>query len=349
MSKNKSQRKKPLMLSNLGELALLDRLRSVYKLNDSNLIAGWDDDTAILPVTGAKNRFLLMTGDMLVDGIHFKSDAISLEKLGQKAVGVNLSDIAAMAGLPVSFTVSLGAPADFRVEALEKLYKGMRKSAKKFGVELCGGDIVRAPVLTISIAMLGEFSGPVAKIPLRSKARIGDRIYLTGTIGDSAAGLKILLAEDSALKAISERDRKYLIDRHCVPQPRVSEARAVLKNVKRFSAIDLSDDLKISLDHLAKASGVGYELELEKLPLSKALLNFHGKDFLAAAKTALFGGEDFELLFTCRKKPDEIKAAFKKSGIKTRVTAIGRVTKNKCLIRWQGKPQKFSAESFVHF
>ena len=342
-------KKNEYQIGDLGELGLLERLRSVYKINESSLVAGWDDDTAILPIAGKKNHILLLTSDMLVEGVHFKIATIAPEQLGQKAVRVNLSDIAAMAGQPKSFTVSLGAPPNFPVETLEQIYKGFRKASKKFNVSLCGGDVVKSPVLTISISMVGEFVGNVSKIPLRNNAKEGDSIFLTGTVGDSAAGLKILLSKNKYFKKIAKQDQKFLINRHCIPQPRIEEASALLEKINRFSAIDLSDDLKISLDHITKNSGTGYKIDLENLPLSKKLLRFHKKESLVARKAALYGGEDFELLFTCRQSQNEIKTIFKNAGLKTRVTKIGKITKKEKRILWNGKQIKLNQQSFEHF
>lgn len=341
-------KKRDKTLRELGEVDFLSALRNRVSTRGKRLVGGLHDDCAALPVGGAKDRFTLLTEDLLVEGVHFRRDLTGPYDLGWKSLMVNVSDVAAMAGRPGAFIVGLGAPGETRQEWLDAFYAGLQAAAKASGAYLAGGDTVKAPQLVISISLMGEFRGAKDRIPLRSKMRAKDYLYVTGTPGDSAAGLEILLHPEK-YSGLAEKHRKALIRRHLRPAARLKEAQALGAHLKRWALIDLSDDLAFSLERLAEVSGRGYRVELDALPLSAALRRFceiSGRD---ALEWALFGGEDYELLLACAEPPEELHAIFSKARLKTRLTCIGRATTGEKGFVRDGRPVEIGSEGFAHF
>ena len=272
----------------LGEFGLIELLAEVVaqqrKLADDGLVIGIGDDAA---VWRAGEELVLGTTDSLVEGTHFRLTTTTWRDLGWKALAVNISDIAAMGGIPRHVLVSLCLPPDTEVDSVTELYQGLAEVAAKFGVAIAGGNVTRAPSLVINISVVGA-GGP--GILTRSAALPGESIAVTGYLGQAAAGLRML---NSGLK-FGRKTTAFLRQAHLRPAPRVDEGRLLIEQGVR-AAIDLSDGLLSDLGHICKASGVGARLWLKRLPIHPLVRKAFGEDALGLA---LSGGEDYELLFT---------------------------------------------------
>jgi thiamine-monophosphate kinase len=270
----------------VGEFDLIARLVKGMRLG-AHTILGPGDDCAILAPT---KRPQLFTIDSMVEGVHFLVAWGTPEQLGAKALSVNLSDIAAMGGKPVACVINLGVRVGLAANFFDRLYRGIKKVAAKYHTDIVGGNVTRSDQLSITIALLGEASHGVMR---RDRARIGDDIFVTGTLGDSAAGLAILSGKMKAGTVA----RRYLIERHLNPTPRV-EAGLALANIQPApAAIDISDGLLQDLGHILKRSRVGAEIDASAIPVSDSYRATMGEDLTLA----LNGGEDYELLFCTRR------------------------------------------------
>lgn len=282
-------------LSKLGEFGLISRLQSRLKYRSSQVIQGIGDDCAVLSLNNG--NYQVLTTDALVETVHFNLKTHTPEQLGWKTMAVNISDIAAMGGEPKFAVISVGIPNSLPVDFLDRFYRGLNQASLKYKVALIGGDTVSSPKhLFINIALLGETLKK--KVFVRSGARPGDKVFVTGTLGDSALGLKVL--ESPRKKWIGpETLRKKLIQRHLKPEPRVEVAAWLAKSeYKVTSMIDISDGLTQDLGHILKAGKVGADLSESDIPISKSLSRYSLINGLSALELALSGGEDYELLFT---------------------------------------------------
>lgn len=248
------------------------------------------DDAAILDIP--VNQQLVTSIDTLISGVHFPKNTTP-DAIGHKALAVNLSDLAAMGATPKWFTLALTLP-NIDKNWLESFNQGLASLAQKYQCFLVGGDTTRGP-LSISIQVMGLVDKGEAL--LRSGAKDGDRIYVTGTLGDACAGLASVLEDSSVL---SVENRKYCEQRLNYPIPRLTESKLI--KAYATSCIDLSDGLLQDLSHILKASNVGAELDLSLLPLSPALKSLDSKK---AQGFILTGGDDYELLFTIPKKVEQ--------------------------------------------
>ena len=342
-------------LADVGESGWLGRLAQSL-VDDTRRVSirtlvGFGDDAAVLALPGAAGRPLLFTTDVLIEGTHFTWRTATPATLGEKAVAVNVSDIAAMGGRPTAMIVGLGAPASFSIARLEALYRALERACRRWDIDLVGGDTVRSDRLILAPALLGEFDGPAERLPLRDRVRPGQYLYVTGTLGDSAAGLAILLAT----RGTRERDlaqpwRRRLVERHRRPQPRLAEGRALAGRLDDLAMIDLSDDLLKSVNALAQASGVGAAIRLDRLPMSPALRRFCRATRRDAVETAVCGGEDFELLFATAAPPPRVRRILANAGLTTPVRLIGRAGGKR--VRWldrDGRPVRIRPRAFEHF
>ncbi len=256
----------------MTEFELISRLTAALPTNDS-VIVGAGDDCAVLDI-GLDDRQLLFKTDAVVEGVHFLPD-VPPEKVGRKALARCLSDIAAMGGAPGAAVITLGLPPTREAAWAERLYAGLRELAARHGVAVVGGETTTSPERAfLSVALLGYVGR--GKAVLRSGAKVGDAIWVTGELGGSLAG------------------------RHLDFEPRLSEAQWLCKHFGVHSMIDLSDGLAGDLPHILQASGVGAELRVEAIPISRAAKLAARESHLAkpALNAALTDGEDFELLFT---------------------------------------------------
>jgi thiamine-monophosphate kinase len=291
-----------------GEFQLIERL--VKRLGPGRrAILGPGDDCAILRPTRARQ---LLTIDSMIEDVHFKLAWGTPEALGARALAVNLSDIAAMGGKPTACVVNLAVRDGLGLRFFDRMYQGLGRAAARAEVEVVGGNVTRAGALAITVALLGEVRGAALR---RDAARPGDTIYVTGTLGDAAAGLRILSGRLRARAAA----RKFLVDRFLQPTARLKAGLGLAHIKPAPAAIDLSDGLWQDLGHILERSGAGAEIDADALPLSAAYRAVIGDD----PALALGGGEDYELLF-CLRHAVAAPALTHRLGV--RVSRIGRKT-----------------------
>ncbi|MBI5393502.1 thiamine-phosphate kinase [Candidatus Woesearchaeota archaeon] len=273
-----------------GEFALIKRI--TQEIPDKNVITQIGDDCAVLPYN--ENEHLLFTTDMLIEDAHFNFQWFTPEEIGRKAIEVNVSDIFAKGGSPKYCVISLGMPENISVEIIEQLYKGIYLAANKYKCSIVGGDTNKSNKLIINIAMLGTVKKE--KLCLRSGAKHGDLLCLSKTVGNAAAVLAILKN-----KKEQELAAEFAAIKHHFTEP-IAEQRT--EEIAKFATamIDVSDGLASEVHHLCSMSNVGAIIEADKIPLlneTKTIANFFNKSPL---DYALYGGEDFALLFTLPKK-----------------------------------------------
>jgi thiamine-monophosphate kinase len=279
-------------IRDIGEFGLIDRLvaalPSEARATGDGVLVGAGDDAAVLRQSPGEVQ--IVTTDALVEDVHFRLDWTDWSSLGHKALAVNVSDIAAMGGLPATAVVTLGLRGDELVSDLEAMYRGMGELARRHGIVIVGGDIVRVErERLISVTAMGR--ARAGSVLLRSGAKPGDAIGVTGTIGASAAGLEIL-KHPKRFDGMVTADR--LVRAHLRPEPRVDAGQLLVEH-GATAAMDLSDGLAGDLPKILTASGVSAEIEATRLPVIaavRALFPDHWQEL------ALKGGEDYELLFT---------------------------------------------------
>lgn len=287
-------------LSELGEFGLIEHLTKNFSIGHTSTIKGIGDDAAVLH-HGEKQ--IVLTTDLLVEGVHFDLSYMPLKHLGYKAVMVNLSDVYAMNAIPEQITVSIAVSNRFPLEALEELYAGIELAAKIYKIDVVGGDTTSSTSgLLISITALG--SAEKEDIVHRSGAQPNDLLVVTGDLGAAYMGLQVLEREKEVFKVNpkSQPDLDpytYLIERQLKPEAR-KDIPSLLKalEVKPTSMIDISDGLSSEIIHICKSSKTGVNLYEEKIPLDPAVISVCEEFKLDSTTIALSGGEDYELLFT---------------------------------------------------
>lgn len=273
----------------LTEFELITRLTEGAPKEGNDLTQGVGDDCAV--IAGPGGHDWLITTDALVEGVHFNLKWTDLKTLGRKALSVNLSDIAAMGGVPRFYIVSVGLPPDNPFGIAEPIYKGMREIAGEHELILAGGDTVASPSgILISITAIGEVKH--GGCLYRSGARPADAIFMTGTAGGSALGLACLRAGFRGNAAVP------FISRHLDPMARVAWGRQIAGTGMATSMIDISDGLLADLGHIADESGVGYKIEGSAVPREVGFDHLVAEIGCDPLKLVLTGGEDYELLFT---------------------------------------------------
>ncbi len=290
-----------MQIESLGEFALIQRLAQLLPVPGAEVVKGIGDDAAAIDL--GDGRMLILTTDMLVEGVHFDLATTSARDLGYKSLAVNLSDLASMGCGPGYGLISLGLPPDFEVEMAEELYRGMAECAERWGGQLVGGDTVSSPEgLVINMALTAIM--PAEIMLTRSGAHIGDMVLVTGNLGESALGLELLkrgvTREDDAAHAC--------IQRHLRPVPRLSIGAAV-KAAGATAMIDCSDGLLADLGHICEASEVGAVVEADWLPISEGARRVADELGMDALQAALSGGEDYELVITMQPERAEAAAA----------------------------------------
>ena len=282
-------------LADLGEFGLIGRIRERFRAPEG--VTGIGDDCAVIPQRSGSDT--LVSTDMLVEGTHFLRGDIPPYRLGWKSAAVNLSDIAAMGGRPTATFLSVALPADLEAGWMDEFLRGYADISGRFGAVLLGGDTTASPDrICINVAVLGECPSGTAR--LRSTARPGDLICVTGCLGDSAGGLKAIL---EGLE--HDADVQALIDRHYLPLPRVEEGRRLAATPGVHAMMDISDGIGSDLLHILDASGAGAVVDVPSLPISAALQRVCRRQGWDAAALAVGGGEDYELLFTCTPEAEQ--------------------------------------------
>ncbi|MCX8053029.1 MAG: thiamine-phosphate kinase [Armatimonadetes bacterium] len=274
-----------------GENAVIRLIQKNYGAPvGGDLKLGIGDDAALIDLG---ERLLIVTTDLLVENTHFRMEINEPYLLGWKSAAVNISDIAAMGGEPTYSFVSIGLP-DVDVESVEFIYQGLADANFAFGSAIAGGDTVGSSVgIVINVTQLGLVEREM--IARRDGARPGDAILVTNTLGDSLAGLQLLLKLGLA---DARRASEFCVERHLKPEPRVFEARAAVKTGKVHAMMDLSDGLSSDLPRLCAASGVGARVSASELPVSQDLHIAAARLDADPVTLAAAGGEDYELLIT---------------------------------------------------
>ena len=333
----------------LGEFELIDTLakaisasnqRKIQALHENGvtMLRSIGDDAAAWRSTGGVRVF---TADTMVEGVHFDLSYTCWRDLGWKALATNVSDVAAMGCAPSFATLTLGLRGDIPVEGLLEMYDGMMRLTDACGGAVVGGDIVKSPTFFIAVALEGFSRGDDQELLLRDNARPGDCVAVTGSLGASAAGLKLMMegVDDSGLASY-----RFLTDAHNRPTPRVSEGEA-LSSVGARCAMDISDGLVDDLRKMCRASGVGARIHTPLIPADdrlKATFPASWLDF------ALGGGEDYELLLTA---PESVIYSAQRS-ISTPLTVIGEIVEAKegvTVLDPEGNTLNINAGGWDHF
>jgi thiamine-monophosphate kinase len=287
-------------ISQLGEFGLIDRISKNFKSKNSSTLKDIGDDAAVI---SAGEDCILLSTDMLVEGIHFDLSYTPIHHLGYKAIAVNVSDIAAMNGLAEQVTVSLALSNRFSVEAVDALYEGIKAACENYNVDLVGGDTTSSVSgLIISVSVIGR--AKQEKIAYRSGAKAGDIICVTGDLGAALMGLQVLerekevfLANPNMQPALDRYD--YIVKRLLKPEARMDIVHELAEaGIKPTAMIDISDGLASELFHISKNSGVGVRIFEDKLPIDTGAYETAVEFGLDPITCALNGGEDYELLFT---------------------------------------------------
>jgi len=309
-------------IEKLGEFGLIDHLTQNFKITQKSTLKGVGDDAAVLDFTGKK---VLVSTDMLLEGIHFDLAYCPLKHLGYKAIQVNLSDICAMNGIPSQVTVSIGLSSRFPLEAIEELYEGIYLACEKYNVDLIGGDTSSSKQgLVISVTVLGY--ADESDIVYRNGAQEGDLICVSGDLGGAYVGLqllereKLIYLENPNIQPDLE-GKDYIVERQLKPEAR-KDIIELLKDiaVKPTAMIDISDGLASEILHICKQSNKGCNLYEDKIPLDPMTYETAREFNLDPTVCALNGGEDYELLFTVK------QADYDKIKFKMDITIIGYIT-----------------------
>ena len=333
-------------IGDLGEFGLIERIAAKGLAREAGVVCGIGDDCAVLSVDPRK--VLLLTSDLMVEDVHFRLDATSPQDLGYKLLAVNLSDVAAMGGEPRDAVVSLAAPADLDMSRLDGIYEGLHECARRFGTNIVGGDTTRSPgPLVLNLALTGEAPGD--HVCYRSGARPGDLVYVSGTLGDSAGGLVLVLGRGPE---IDQAEREYLLRRHHRPDPRVELGRRLSSSGAVTAMIDLSDGVASDLRHICERSQVRATVEGASVPLSPALQSFCRATGTDPMAPALSGGEDYELLFTVDPGKVDRLDRFRDDGDAPPICRIGEIGEGPAgvfLTGRHGGQTELTASGFDHF
>lgn len=311
-------------ISKYGEFGLIKHLTEKIKLQNPSSLKGVGDDAAVLDY---KDNQVLVTTDLLLEGVHFDLIYTPLKHLGYKAAVVNFSDIYAMNGQPKQITVSLGVSKRFSVEFLEELYSGILLACENYGVDLVGGDTSASLTgLTISITCIGE--GEKEKIVYRNGARENDLICVTGNLGSAYMGLQLLERERLVFEGQNENiqpdfnGKEYILQRQLKPEARKDIIQKLAeKGILPTSMMDISDGLSSELIHICSQSNVGCRVYEDKIPIHLQAAVMAEELNMNIVTAALNGGEDYELLFTCKLEDYEKIITLEDVGI------VGHITK----------------------
>ena len=334
-------------LNHLGEFGLIKRLGANFeKAVQSNTLKGIGDDAAVIK---AGDDLMVITTDMLLEGIHFDLSYMPLPHLGYKAVAVNVSDVAAMNAIPEQITVSIALSNRFSVEAVEALYEGIRAACDQYNVDLIGGDTCSSPTgLVISITAIGRTTKE--RITYRKGANENDVLCVTGDLGAAFTGLQVLEREKEVFLSNPNMQPElekyeYIVKRQLRPEARMDIIHELHElNVQPTSMIDISDGLASEILHLSEHSGVGFKIFEDKIPLDKQTYDTAVEFNVGPTTAAMNGGEDYELLFTI--KQDDLEKLKKHADIHF----IGHAYKGEnILVSKQGTVVPIQAQGWAHF
>jgi len=280
-----------MKLSDLGEFGFINDIATPFLKNLKQNITGIGDDCAVIPLNETHSQ--IVTTDMLVENTHFLRDKISAYDLGYKSLAVNLSDIAAMGGKPQSAFISLAIPSGITVEWLEEFYEGLGNLATSSGTMILGGDTTKSPSgFIVNIAVIGVVGNDQVK--LRSMAKPGDYICVSGKLGDSACGLQLSLQN----KPVMSASEKQLLQAHNLPRPHLEEGRWLGSQAAVHGMMDVSDGVDSDIKRIMEQAKVGAEINLDELPISQNTTELSKKYGWDKIRFAVAGGEDYCLLCT---------------------------------------------------
>ena len=298
MLEDKTPQRTPI--AQLGEFKLIEHLTDRFAVNQPSTIKGIGDDGAVLDFD---DKRVVVSTDMLVEGVHFDLSYMPLKHLGYKAVVVNLSDLCAMNATPTHITVSLAVSNRFPLEAIEELFDGINLASRGYNIDVIGGDTTSSQKgLIISITAIGQANED--EIVYRNGAKEGELLVVTGDLGSAYMGLQVLEREKQVFQVNPNNQPdldgySYLIERQLKPEARTDIKELLQKlEVQPSAMIDISDGLSSEILHICKKSGVGCNLYEEKLPLDPQLINVCEEFNIDSTTVAINGGEDYELLFT---------------------------------------------------
>jgi thiamine-monophosphate kinase len=326
-----------------GETGLIAALAEGFGPSPPEVILGIGDDCAALDLGG--RDYFLWTVDTLVEGVHFDPAYISLRQLGRRSLAVNLSDIAAMGGAPAYALLSLGWPPARQLSQALELGQGLAELAAECGVAVIGGDTVASPHgIMVTVSVLGR----VAKDEMftRSGAKMGDQIFVTGALGEAAAGLEILRRQLRMAPELAEP----LLKAHLEPAPQLAAGRLLARERLASAAIDLSDGPATDLFHICRASGVGAKLEAATIPISAGVAAVARELKLDPLELALKGGEDYQLLFTAHPGQEErLARLFRQAGLTPPVRLGAIVAGGEVTLARPAGEEIISGAGFDHF
>lgn len=335
-------------ISQIGEFGLINKIKNKFKLINSSTVKGIDDDAAVID-TGS--NYMLVSTDTLVENIHFDLAYTPLKHLGYKSVAVNVSDIAAMNGKASQITVSVALSNRFSVEAVDELYEGIKLACEFYGVDLVGGDTTASTAgLIITITAIGFVAKD--KVVYRNTAQKGDLICVSGDLGASFMGLKILEREKAVYLDNPEiqpelNEYEYIVGKLLKPEARIDIVETLAEiNVKPTSMIDISDGLASEIKHICVQSGTGARIYSEKIPINDLTYSTAESFSINPLTCALNGGEDYELLFTVKQED------YEKVCILPKISIIGHITEEEkgiFLIPENGQEVEIKAQGWVHF
>jgi thiamine-monophosphate kinase len=333
-------------LNALGEFGLIDRIKAKFKTQNPESVTGIGDDAAVIDIG---NQYLLISTDMLLEGIHFDLSYAPLRHLGYKAVAVNVSDIAAMNGVAKQITMSIGLSNRISVEAVDEIYEGIKFACEDYGVDLIGGDTSASRSgLVLSVTVTGVVDKD--KIAYRSGAKANDILCVTGDLGAAYFGLQILEREKQVFLADPGmqpdlEEKSYLVGKQLKPEARADIIHELAEaGVVPTSMIDISDGLASEIIHLSTQSGVGALIFEEKLPIEDITMLTATEFNINPVTAALNGGEDYQLLFTVK------QADFEKIKNIADITPIGYMTDDKAveLVLKSGAKASVKAQGWNH-
>lgn len=334
-----------MYLNEIGEFNFLDRIKHKAIIHPDNVIKGIDDDCAVFSTD--RNRVIITTTDSLVEGIHFLRDKITAYELGLKSLAVCLSDIAAIGGHPVNALLSLVIPPSITLDYLEEFYRGFYDMALIYNINLVGGDISRSlRDLMVNVTVIGDIARRRALF--RNQAQPGDRLYLLGVLGNSAAGMEILM-ENIQLQNKTNRER--LIKAHTQPRPFVFEGEFIAESNCATAMIDISDGLSSDLSHIVEQSYAGANIYEEKLPITDELRQFCEETDQDPRPLLLHGGEEYCLLLTIKQDLADFFVKSFANRFDTTLTEIGEITDSTGinLIKQNGEKVKLKPQGWDHF
>jgi thiamine-monophosphate kinase len=325
-----SPTRRPARLSNFGEFQLIQSIPRQFSTQGFHPTVGTGDDAAVLPPSPLQQ--VVLSTDLLVEDIHFTRKVATFYDIGYKAAAANLSDIAAMGGTPTAILVAIALPPSLTYKDWQEFYRGLATPCKRHKVQLLGGDTSSSPSsLFIAITIIGQVNS--GHILTRQGAKVGDHIYVSGTLGDPAAGLAYL-KKHTRLPKLSTLSKpiKYLVQRHLQPTARIALGQILASQPYASAAIDLSDGLSGDLRHLCRQSQVGALIHSGKIPMSQHMQSYAKRIRANPLKWGLHGGEDYELLFTIPPRAQQ-ELEKKAKNCRIPITQIGTIQPKRFGIR----------------